>query len=80
MDSNQIAVLSMLVLYTAFIVVIGWWSTKYAKKSLEDYAMASREFKALVLFGGVFGANISAVTLIGIPGGAYHRGRIMGPY
>lgn len=80
MDSDQFAVLSMLVLYTAFIVVIGLWSTRYAKKSLEDYAMASREFKALVLFGGVFGANISAVTLIGIPGGAYHRGWIMGPY
>ncbi|MCL6611420.1 MAG: sodium:solute symporter family protein [Peptococcaceae bacterium] len=80
MGSDVFAVLSMLVLYTAFIVIIGWWSTKFAKKSLEDYAMASREFKALVLFGSVFGANISAVTLIGIPGGAYHRGWIMWPY
>ncbi|MCL6639016.1 MAG: sodium:solute symporter family protein [Firmicutes bacterium] len=80
MSSDVFAVISMLVLYTAFIVVIGWWSTKYSKKSLEDYAMASREFKALVLFGSVFGANISAVTLIGIPGGAYHRGWIMWPY
>ncbi len=80
MDKDVFAVVTMLVLYTAFIVVIGWWSTKFAKKSLEDYAMASREFKALVLFGSVFGANISAVTLIGIPGGAYHRGWIMWPY
>ncbi len=73
-------VILMMLLYTVFIVGIGWWSTKYSKKSLEDYAMASREFKALVLFGSVFGANISAVTLIGIPGGAYHRGWIMWPY
>jgi SSS family solute:Na+ symporter len=80
MNPEVAPVILMMILYTAFIVGIGWWSTKYSKKSLEDYAMASREFKALVLFGSVFGANISAVTLIGIPGGAYHRGWIMWPY
>jgi SSS family solute:Na+ symporter len=76
----EMAVISMILVYTVFVVIIGWWSTKFAKKSLEDYAMASREFKALVLFCSVFGANISAVTLIGIPGGAYHRGWVMWPY
>lgn len=80
MKPDVAPVIFMMVLYTAVIVGIGLWSTKYSKKSLEDYAMASREFKALVLFGSVFGANISAVTLIGIPGGAYHRGWIMWPY
>ncbi|KJS00790.1 MAG: hypothetical protein VR68_06905 [Peptococcaceae bacterium BRH_c4a] len=80
MDRDVFAVITMMVIYTLFIVAIGLWSTKYSKKTLEDYAMASREFKALVLFGSVFGANISAVTLIGIPGGAYHRGWIMWPY
>lgn len=70
----------MMIVYTLFIVGIGWWSTKYAKKSLEDYAMASRELRVWVLFGSVFGANISAVTLIGIPGTAYHAGWVAWPY
>jgi len=72
--------IGMMIIYTLFIVGIGWWSTKYSKKSLEDYAMASREFRMWVLFGSVFGANISAVTLIGIPGTAYHAGWVAWPY
>ena len=70
----------MMAVYTVFIVGIGWWSTKFAKKSLEDYAMASRELRVWVLFGRDFGANISAVTLIGIPGTAYHAGWVAWPY
>ena len=42
--------------------------------------MGSREFRAFVLFSAVFGANVSAVALIGVPGGAYHVGWIMWPY
>jgi SSS family solute:Na+ symporter len=80
MAPDVMAVIAMMILYTAFILGIGWWSTKFSKKSLEDYAMASREFRVWVLFGSVFGANISAVALVGIPGGAYHAGWIMWPY
>jgi SSS family solute:Na+ symporter len=42
--------------------------------------MGGREFGSVVLFASVFGANISAVTFIGIPGLAYHRGWIAWPY
>jgi SSS family solute:Na+ symporter len=47
---------------------------------MEDFHMAGREFGAIVLFASVFGANISAVTFIGIPGMAYHRGWVAWPY
>ena len=47
---------------------------------MEDYHMAGREFGSIVLFASVFGANISAVTFIGIPGMAYHRGWVAWPY
>ncbi|AGL01712.1 sodium:solute symporter family protein [Desulfoscipio gibsoniae] len=80
MEQQNITVLSILALYVIAILTIGLASVKYAKGTLEDYYTGSREFKALVLFCGVFAANISAVTLIGIPGQAYHNGWIMWPY
>ncbi len=48
--------------------------------SASDYLMASREFKFFILFSAVFGANISAVTLIGVPGTSYHVGWITWAY
>lgn len=48
--------------------------------SAADYLMAGREFKFFILFSAVFGANISAVTLIGIPGTSYHVGWITWAY
>lgn len=80
MTLDILSIIIIMIIYCAFIVSIGWWSSKFFKKSLEDYAMASRELKVWVLFGSVFGANISAVTLIGIPGTAYHVGWIAWPY
>jgi len=80
MDQQNITVLTIIALYVAAILTIGLVSVKYAKGTLEDYYTGSREFKALVLFCGVFAANISAVTLIGIPGQSYHVGWIMWPY
>lgn len=73
-------VIGTLVIYLAAILLIGLWSTRYAKQTLEDYAMASRSLGFWVLFSTVFAANISAVTLIGVPGAAYHNGWIMWSY
>ncbi|MEW6275067.1 MAG: sodium:solute symporter family protein [Bacillota bacterium] len=80
MDSQVIWTLIILIAYIAIIVGIGLWSTRYAIKTLEDYAMASRSLGFWVLFSSVFAANISAVTLIGVPGNAYHAGWILWPY
>jgi len=79
--SAQVAwLIGVLIVFMAAILFIGLWSTRYAKHTLEDYAMGSRSFGFWVLFSTVFAANISAVTIIGIPGAAYHNGWIMWPY
>jgi len=80
MEQQTFTVLFIIALYIIAILAIGLGAVKYAKGTLEDYYTGSREFKALVLFCGIFAANISAVTLIGIPGQAYHNGWIMWPY
>ncbi len=80
MEQQTLTVIFIIALYVFAILFIGMASVKYAKGTLEDYYTGSREFKALVLFCGIFAANISAVTLVGIPGQAYHNGWIMWPY
>jgi SSS family solute:Na+ symporter len=73
-------VIGMTVGYLLLIVLIGWYSSRFSRKTMEDFHMGGREFGSLVLFSSVFGANISAVTFIGIPGMAYHVGWIAWPY
>ena len=80
MNTQVIVVIASLAAYMLVIVVIGLYSARLNRWTMEDYHMGSREFRAFVLFSAVFGANVSAVALIGVPGGAYHVGWIMWPY
>ena len=42
--------------------------------SAEDYFMAGRSFGTLVLFMSLFGTNVTAFALVGMPGISYHAG------
>jgi SSS family solute:Na+ symporter len=79
MSGDIVQILVVLALYTVGVMVLGVVS--YRKEAtISDYLMASREFKYLVLFSAVFGANISAVTLVGVPGLSYHVGWVTWAY
>ena len=80
MSAQVFVVIASLAAYMMVIVVIGLYSARLSRWTMEDYHMGSREFRVFVLFSAVFGANISAVALIGVPGSAYHLGWIMWPY
>jgi SSS family solute:Na+ symporter len=80
MTADVAIVLAIVVSYLLLTVLIGWYSSRYSKKTMEDYHMGGREFGSVVLFSAVFGANISAVTFIGLPGMAYHVGWVAWPY
>jgi len=80
MSTQVIAVLGSLALYMLIIVGIGIYSSRFSRGTMEDFHMGSRDFRTIILFSAVFGANISAVTLAGVPGGAYHVGWVMWPY
>jgi len=73
MTGATLQILLVLAAYTVGVMLLGIMS--YRKEAtISDYLMASREFKYFVLFSAVFGANISAVTLVGVPGLSYHVG------
>ena len=78
--SGPAVILTIVAAYLLLTIAIGVYSTRFARRTMEDFHMGSRDFGALVLFSTVFGANISAVAFIGIPGQAYHVGWIAGPY
>ena len=60
--------------YLLVLVVIGWVSSRRGASSAEDYFLASRGFGTLVLFMALFGTNVTAFALLGLPGLAYHKG------
>lgn len=74
--------LQILGIITAYMIGCLFLGIRSYRKgaSAADYLMAGREFKFFILFSAVFGANISAVTLIGIPGTSYHVGWITWAY
>lgn len=80
MNQQVVVVLATLAAYMAVIISIGLYSSRFSRGTMEDYHMGSRDFRSIVLFSAIFGANISAVTLAGVPGAAYHAGWIMWPY
>ncbi len=61
-------------LYLMVLVVIGVISYRLGAGSAEDYFMAGRSFGTFVLFMSLFGTNVTAFALIGMPGIAYHAG------
>ena len=79
MSGATVQILVVLAVYIVGITLLGFLS--YRKEAtITDLLMANREFKFLVLFSAVFGANISAVTLVGVPGLAYHVGWVTWAY
>lgn len=74
MNADVITILAIMVVYLSVILGLGLYSSRFARPTMEDYHMAGREFNTFILFCAVFGTNVSAVALIGVPGKAYHLG------
>jgi solute:Na+ symporter, SSS family len=63
-----------LVIYLGVCLGIGAVASKVAGRSPEEYFLAGRHLGPFVLFMALFGTNITAFLLVGIPGRAYHDG------
>ena len=61
-------------LYLTILVTIGIASGRKGSGSAEDYFLAGRSLGSLVLFMALFGTNVTAFALLGLPGKAYHSG------
>jgi SSS family solute:Na+ symporter len=61
-------------LYLFVLSAVGYWAWRHLTKTKEDFVIASRTFKSIVLFSTIFATNITAFALVGAPGLAYHGG------
>jgi len=66
--------LFIVLLYFAALVFIGWLSRRWDVSTPEAYFLANRSLGGFVLLMALFGANVTAFTLLGLTGLAYHAG------
>jgi SSS family solute:Na+ symporter len=60
--------------YVALLFGVGFMATRKSSSSSEEFFLAGRGLKTVVLFMALFGTNCTAFVLVGIPGQAYHDG------
>lgn len=73
MSTGTIILLVCLV-YLVVIAVVGAVAWRRTSTSAEDYFLAGRTARTVVLFMALLGTNVTPFVLMGIPGQAYHHG------
>lgn len=66
--------LAILALYVLILIGIGVYGARVSLKTREDYFMAGRGLGSIAVFMALFASNITAFTIIGHAGFAYHSG------
>ena len=66
--------LAILGLYLALVLAVGLYGHKLLRGTGEDYFLASRSIGPFVLLMTLFGTHMTAFSLLGASGEAYHRG------
>ncbi len=60
--------------YLGLVLIVGTVSHKFFRGTGEDYFVASRTIGPFVLLMSLFGTNMTAFSILGASGEAYHRG------
>ena len=66
--------LAVIFVYLAAVLVLGALSHKLFRNTGEDYFVASRTINWFILLMTLFGTNMTAFSILGASGEAYHRG------
>lgn len=74
MDLSAGVVIAITLAYFLVLVIIGIFATRSTQKTPEDYFMASRGFGWFVLLMSIFGTNMTAYYMMGVPAQAYRQG------
>jgi SSS family solute:Na+ symporter len=67
-------ILSVLIVYLVLVLVIGLWSHKLFRGTGEDFFLATRTIGPFVLLMSLFGTHMTAFSMLGASGEAYHEG------
>ena len=60
--------------YLALVLIVGTISHRFFRGTGEDYFVASRSIGPFVLLMSLFGTNMTAFSILGASGEAYHKG------
>ena len=60
--------------YLGLVLIVGTVSHRFFRGTSEDYFVASRAIGPFVLLMSLFGTNMTAFSILGASGEAYHRG------
>ncbi|MXV84284.1 sodium:solute symporter family protein [Candidatus Poribacteria bacterium] len=66
--------LAVISIYLVMVLVLGALSHKLFRNTGEDYFVASRTINWFILLMTLFGTNMTAFSILGASGEAYHRG------
>ncbi len=67
-------ILTVIIIYFAIVLAIGSLSVRLFRNTGEDYFVATRTIGPFVLFMSLFGTHMTAFTILGASGEAYHTG------
>jgi SSS family solute:Na+ symporter len=66
--------IAVIAAYLTLVVGIGVFSQRFLRRTGEDYFVATRTIGPFVLLMSLFGTHMTAFSLLGASGEAYHRG------
>ncbi len=67
-------ILAVIIIYLALVLSLGLLSHKFFRNTGEDYFVASRNISWFMLLMSLFGTHMTAFSILGASGEAYHRG------
>lgn len=67
-------ILTIIIFYLASVLTLGILSHRFFRNTGEDYFVASRNINWFMLLMSLFGTNMTAFSILGASGEAYHRG------
>ena len=67
-------VITVIFAYLGLVLIVGTVSHRFFRGTGEDYFVASRTIGPFVLLMSLFGTNMTAFSILGASGEAYHRG------
>lgn len=67
-------ILAIIFIYLVLVLSLGVISHKFFRNTGEDYFVASRNINWFMLLMSLFGTNMTAFSILGASGEAYHRG------
>ena len=66
--------LTIILVYLAAVILVGGLGHRLFRGTGEDYFLASRTIGPFILLMSLFGTHMTAFSLLGASGEAYHRG------